>query len=101
MRARSDRTRWASFHSVALIPLTSEQVRELGTGMPDEAGYIGHLVAYELADQLLKPGEKLILTAARNEWLRSIEIGEQIREMEARQREQEQQYNSNNDGERE
>jgi hypothetical protein len=57
----------------------AEQVREVGTGMPDEAGYIGHLVAYEIADQLLNQVERLVLTAARNEWLRSIEIDEHIR----------------------
>ena len=50
--------------------------------MPDEAGYIGHLVTYEEADRLLNQVERMILAAARNEWLRSIEIDEQIREME-------------------
>ena len=68
--------------------------------MPDEAGYIGHLVTYEVADQLLNEVERLVLTAARNEWLRSIEIDERIRAAEVQRREQEQQSASNNDGER-
>jgi len=68
--------------------------------MPDEAGYIGHLVTYEVADQLLNEVEKLVLTAACNEWLRSIEIDEHIRTAEIQRREQGQQSASNNDGER-
>ena len=66
--------------------------------MPDEAGYIGRLVTYEEADRLLNRTERFLLAAARTEWLRSIEIDEQIREMEVQGEEQEQQYN--NDGEK-
>ncbi|KAF9647340.1 hypothetical protein BDM02DRAFT_3117246 [Thelephora ganbajun] len=58
-------------------------VRELGTGMPDEVGYIGHLVTYEVANRMLGEVERTVLTAARNEWIRSIEIDEQIRTAEA------------------
>jgi len=68
--------------------------------MPDESGYIGHLVAYEVADQLLNEVERLVLHAARNEWLRSIEIDENIRAAEVQRKEQERQSASNGDGER-
>jgi len=68
--------------------------------MPDEAGYIGHLVTYEVADQLLCEVERSILGAARNEWVRSIEIDGQFRAIEAQQREEGQQPNLNNRGER-
>ena len=78
----------------------SEQVRELGTGMPDEAGYIGHLVTYEVADQLLNEVERLVVAAARREWLRSIEIDEHIRVAEDQREEQGHQSDSNSDGER-
>jgi len=77
-----------------------DAIRELGTGMPDEAGYIGHLVTYELADELLSEAERFILGAARNEWARSIEIDEQIRAMEDKEREEGQQPSLNNGGER-
>jgi len=50
--------------------------------MPDETGYIGHLITYEEADRLLDQVERTILAVARNEWLRSIEIDGQIREMQ-------------------
>jgi len=68
--------------------------------MPDEAGYIGHLVTYEVADQLLCEVERSILGAARSEWVRSIEIDEQFRAIEVQQREEGQQPNLNNRGER-
>ena len=74
------------------------QVRETGTGMPDEAGYIGHLATFEQADQLLREGERWVLAAARNEWVRSLAIDEQIRVAEAQETEGGQQ--SNIDGER-
>ena len=77
----------------------SGQVRELGTGMPDEAGYIGHLVTVEVADQLLGDGERWVLAAARNEWVRSLEIDERIRATEAQKGGEERQSNLNNDGE--
>jgi len=51
--------------------------------MPDEAGYIGHLVTCEVAAQMLGEAERLVLIAAYNEWLRSIEIDERIRAMDA------------------
>lgn len=63
--------------------------------MPDEAGYTGHLVTYEVAAQLLSEVERLILAAARNEWLRSIEIDEYIRAAGVRPGEQGQQSTSN------
>jgi len=75
------------------------QVRELGTGMPDEAGYIGHLVTVEVADQLLGDGERWVLAAARNEWVRSLEIDEQIRATGAQKGGEEQQSILNNHGE--
>jgi len=67
--------------------------------MSYEAEYIDHLVAYEVADQLLGGIGGPILRTACNEWVRSTEIGEQIRAIEAQQGEG-QQPNSNNDGER-
>ena len=67
--------------------------------MPDEVGYIGQLVTCEVAGRLLGESERLILSIAYNEWLRSVEIDGQIRAMEAQQREEEQQSNSNNNGE--
>jgi len=67
--------------------------------MPDEAGYIGHLLDVEVADQLLGDGERWILAAARNEWVRSLEIDERIRAAEAQERGEGQQPNLNNDGE--
>lgn len=73
----------------------SEQVRELGTGMPDEVAYVGHLVTFEEARQLLQGAERSMLTAACNEWLRSVEIDEQVR---AAAVEQGLQPNSNNHG---
>lgn len=68
--------------------------------MPDEAGYIAHLTTYEMADQLLSGVERLVLAAARNEWLRSIEIDEHIHATEVQQREQGRQSDLNNDAER-
>ena len=47
--------------------------------MPDEVAFVGHLVTFEEAGQLLQGVERSMLTAARNEWLRSVEIDEQIR----------------------
>ena len=76
----------------------SEQVREVGTGMPDEAGYVGHLVTFEVAGELLGEIEKWVLAAARNEWVRSLEIDERIRATEAQQRDG--QPDLDNDGER-
>ena len=67
--------------------------------MPDEAAYIGHLVTVEVADQLLSDGERWILTAARNEWVRSLEIDERIRATEAQKGGEELQSNLNNGGE--
>jgi len=68
--------------------------------MPDEAGYIGHLVTVEVADQLLGEGERWVLAAARNEWVRSLEIDERIRATEVQKRDEGQQSDVNNDGER-
>lgn len=62
-----------------------DQVRELGTGMPDEDGYIGHLVTYEVANQLLSEPERSVLAVTHKEWLRSIEIDEVFRVTEAEQ----------------
>lgn len=56
--------------------------------MPDEAGYVSHLVTHEVANQLLSDAEGMVLTAAFDEWLRSIEIDEQIRTTESQQREE-------------
>ena len=69
--------------------------------MPDEAGYIGHLVTYELASQLLVEGERWILAAAWNEWVRSLEKDQLVPATEAQQREEGQQSDMNkDDGER-
>lgn len=68
--------------------------------MPDEAGYIGQLVTYEEAAQLLGETEGLVLGIAYNEWLRSIEVDEQTCAAEVQQREEGQQPNSNDDAER-
>jgi len=67
--------------------------------MPDEAGYIGHLVTVEVAHQLLGEGETWVLKAAYNEWVRSLEADERIRATEAQKRDEGQQSNLNNDGE--
>lgn len=67
--------------------------------MPDEAGYVGHLVTFEVAGQLLGELEGWVLAAARNEWVRSEEIDRRIPAAGAQQREG-QQSNPNNDGER-
>lgn len=56
--------------------------------MPDEAGYVGHLVAPEAANKLLSAVEGMVLAAALAEWLRSIEIDEQIRATETQPREE-------------
>ena len=66
--------------------------------MPDEAGYVGHLVPVEVADQRLGELERWVLAVAHSEWVRSLEIDEQNRTTEARQR-QGQQSNLN-DGEK-
>ena len=63
--------------------------------MPDEAGFVGRLVAFKEAAQLLQGAERSMLTAACNEWLRSVEIDEQIRAVAA---EQEMQSNPTNTG---
>jgi hypothetical protein len=70
----------------------SEQVRELGTSMPDEAGYVGHLVTHEVANQLLNSVEGTVLAVAFGEWLRSTEIDNQILLTEAQRREEEQNH---------
>ena len=67
--------------------------------MPDEAGYIGHLVDVTVADQLLGDGERWVLAAARNEWVRSLEIDERIRATEAQKRGGAQQSDLSNNGE--
>lgn len=54
--------------------------------MPDEAGYVSHLVTREVADQLLSEVERTILAVAFNEWLRSAEVDEKARAIEAQQR---------------
>jgi hypothetical protein len=56
--------------------------------MPDEAGYISHLVSYEDADQQLDGVERYVLAVAFGQWLRSTEIDEQIRAAEAQQGEE-------------
>jgi len=63
-----------------------DAVRELGTGMPDEAGYVSHLVTHEVAGQLLSEVERTVLAVAFNEWLRSVEVDEKARAIEAQQR---------------
>lgn len=67
--------------------------------MPDEAGYVSHLVTHEVADQLLSDVERMILAAALNEWLRSMEVDEQIRTVETQKRGEQQEPIVNNDGE--
>jgi len=59
-----------------------DAVHELGTGMPDEAGFVSHLVTHEVAIQRLSNVEGVVLAAALNEWVRSLEIDEQIRTTE-------------------
>ena len=56
--------------------------------MPDEAGYISHLVSYEDAYRQLDEIERLILAVAFDEWLRSGEIDDQIRAAEAQRGEE-------------
>jgi len=73
-----------------------DAVRELGTGMPDEVEFVGRLMTFEEAAQLLQGAERSMLTAACNEWLRSVEIDEHIHAMAA---EQGLQSGSNNRGE--
>ena len=58
--------------------------------MPDEAGYVSHLVTQEVAHQRLNNVEGVVLTAALGEWLRSVEIDDQICMTEARREEGEQ-----------
>jgi hypothetical protein len=56
--------------------------------MPDEAGYVSHLVTREVANERLYKTERMILAAALEEWLRSIEIDEHIRSTATRLREE-------------
>ena len=58
--------------------MACKQVRELGTGMPDEAGFVSHLVTYEVAEELLEEVEGVVLSAAFSEWLHSKEADEQL-----------------------
>ena len=91
----SDRTRrgkpaFVRSHSLWGSQDALEQVRELGTGMPDEARYVGHLVTHEVAHQRLGNVERMVLAAAFREWLRSIEIDQQIYATETQPREEDQ-----------
>lgn len=60
--------------------------------MPDEAGYVSHLVTYEIANQRLNYVEKSVLDAAFGEWVRSMEIDEQIPMTGEQPREEEQHH---------
>jgi hypothetical protein len=67
--------------------------------MPDEAGFVGRLVTFEEAAQLLRGAERSMLIAAGNEWLRSMEIDEHIRAAAAGQTERGLESDPSNPGE--
>jgi hypothetical protein len=68
--------------------------------MPDEAGYVSHLVTHEVADKLLSDVERVVLAVTLNEWVRTMEIDEQIRAAEDRRGEEGRESVVRNHGER-